>query len=65
MSEASPAQPQTQVQQEEVVTAASSIYVESAADENVIAGHPPARHGLTARELEVLRLLAAGHSNRE
>jgi DNA-binding CsgD family transcriptional regulator len=64
-SEASPTQAQLQVQQEEVAIAASSFHVESAADENAIAGHPDARHGLTARELEVLRLLAAGHSNRE
>ena len=28
-------------------------------------GQQPAPHGLSARELEVLRLLAAGHSNRE
>jgi pimeloyl-ACP methyl ester carboxylesterase/DNA-binding CsgD family transcriptional regulator len=64
-SETSSAQPQTQVQQDEAFTAASGVHVESAADENAIVGYPTARHGLTARELEVLRLLAAGHSNRE
>jgi DNA-binding CsgD family transcriptional regulator len=29
------------------------------------APNPAARHGLTPRELEVLRLIAAGHSNAE
>jgi DNA-binding CsgD family transcriptional regulator len=34
---------------------------------NLAAGppDPAARHGLTPRELEVLRLVAEGHSNRE
>jgi DNA-binding CsgD family transcriptional regulator len=64
-SEASLAPPPTQVQQDEAVPAASRVRVESSADQSATAGHLLARHGLTARELEVLRLLAAGHSNRE
>jgi ATP/maltotriose-dependent transcriptional regulator MalT len=50
--------------------AARSVFVELGAEPDVtrlnsVVGSAAAEHGLTARELEVLRLLAAGKSNRE
>jgi DNA-binding NarL/FixJ family response regulator len=43
--------------------AAREVFVRLGAEPNV--GAPPESHGLTARETEVLRLVAAGKSNRE
>jgi DNA-binding CsgD family transcriptional regulator len=51
--------------QEEALAEALAIRTDTTAPEVAVAGARPSPHGLTTRELEVLRLLAAGHSNRE
>jgi predicted ATPase/DNA-binding CsgD family transcriptional regulator len=51
--------------QEAAIAEAMSVRVESSADRTDSSGLCAEAHGLTERELEVLRLLATGHTNRE
>jgi DNA-binding CsgD family transcriptional regulator len=51
--------------QEEAIAEALAISSALAAPSSSTSHRPPSTHGLTARELEVLRLLTAGRSNRE
>jgi pimeloyl-ACP methyl ester carboxylesterase/DNA-binding CsgD family transcriptional regulator len=64
-SETSPVSLETQLRQDAAVTEAYRVGVEPTAEERAFAERRGAPHGLTARELQVLRLVAAGHSNRE
>ena len=64
-SETSAAQPEPQLRHGEAIREAYSVRVETTSIERTSAATRASSHGLTARELEVLRLLAAGHSNRE
>jgi DNA-binding NarL/FixJ family response regulator len=51
--------------QQEAIAEALAIRASAVATPSLGPGSPPDTHGLTAREVEVLRLIAAGHLNRE
>ncbi len=50
---------------EEAVAEALAVRVDSPGHSKPTTDRAAAAHGLTSRELEVLRLIAAGHTNRE